>query len=73
MLGTAYLDCHTWYTLCMLYASRGVSTLRIKAWLNDLYGEDNASTCRCAPTPPYKDWNYWFTKTCAIFAVLTDC
>ena len=24
--------------------------------MNDLYGEDNASRCRCAPIPLYKDW-----------------
>ena len=41
------------------------------SWLNDLYGEDNASKCRCASIPPYKDWIYRFTKTCAIFALLT--
>ena len=34
--------------------------------------EYNASTSRCASTPPYKDWIYWFIKTCEIFAVLTD-
>ena len=68
MLGTAYLVYHTCYTLCMSYASRGVSKLCKKSWLNDLYGEDNASTS----TPPYKDWIYWFTTTCAIFALLTD-
>ena len=52
--------------------SRGVSKLRKESWLNDVYREDNASTCRRASTPPYKDWIYWFTKTCAISAVLTD-
>ena len=62
---------HTCYTLCMLYVSRGVPKLRKKSLLNDLYGEDNASTSRCASTLPYKDWLYWFIKTCAIFAVLT--
>ena len=36
--------------------SRGLSKLRNKQWLNDLYGEDNASRCRCAPIPLYKDW-----------------
>ena len=55
MLGTAYMVYHTCYTLCLLYVSRGVSKLRKKSLLNDLYGEDNASTSRCAPTPPYKD------------------
>ena len=44
MLGTAYLVCHTCYALCMLYVSRGLSKLRKKSLLNDLYGEDNAST-----------------------------
>ena len=72
MLGMAYLVYHTCYTLCMLYVSRGVARLRKKALLNDLYGEDNATMSRCASTPPYKDWIYWFIKTCAIFAVLTD-
>ena len=24
--------------------------------MDDLYGEDNASRCRCAPIPLYKDW-----------------
>ena len=33
----------------------------IKSWLNELYGEDNASKC----------WIYRFAKTCAIFALLT--
>ena len=51
----------------MLYVSRGVSKLRKKSLLNELYGEDNASTSRCASTHPYKDCIYWFIKTCAIF------
>ena len=34
----------------------GLSKLRNKQWLNGLYGEDNASRCRCAPIPLYKDW-----------------
>ena len=72
MLGTAYLVYHTCYILCMLYVSRGVSKLCKKSLLNDLYGEDNASTSRCACTPPYKDWMFWFIKTCALFAVLID-
>ncbi len=55
----------------MLYASRGLSKLRKTSWLNDLYSEDNASKCRRASTPPYDDWIYWFTNTCAIFALLT--
>ena len=54
--GTAYLAYHKSYTLIMLNASRGLSKLRNKSWLIDLYGEDNASTCRCAPIPLYKDW-----------------
>ena len=33
-----------------------VSKLHIKSWLNDFYSEDNASRCKCAFTPPYKDW-----------------
>ena len=45
--------------------------LRKKSLLNDIYGGDNASKCRCASTPQYKDWVYWITKTCAIFALLT--
>ena len=53
MLGTAYLVYQTCYTLCMLYVSRGVSKLRKKSLLNDLYGEDNASTSRCASTHPH--------------------
>ena len=43
-------------TLIMLHTSRGLSKLRNKSWLIDLYGEDNASRCRCAPVPLYKDW-----------------
>ena len=39
-----------------MHTSRGLSKLRNKQWLNDLYGEDNASRCRCAPIPLYKDW-----------------
>ena len=39
-----------------MHASRGLSKLRNKQWLNDLYDEDNASRCRCAPIPLYKDW-----------------
>ena len=35
---------------------RLVSKLHIKSWLNDFYSEYNASRCRCASTPPYKDW-----------------
>ena len=71
MLGTSYLVYHTCYTLCILYASRGLFKLRNKSWLNYMYGEDNASKCRCASIPPYKDWIYRFAKTCAIFALLT--
>ena len=70
MLGTSYLVYHTCYTLCILYASRGLFKLRNKSWLNDLYGEDNDSKCRCASILPYKDWIYRFAKTCAIFALL---
>ena len=33
-----------------------VSKLHIKSWLNDFYIKDNASRCRCAYTPLYKDW-----------------
>ena len=69
MLGTSYLVYHTCYTLCILYASRGLLKLRNKSWLNDHYGEDNASNGRCASIPPYKDWIYRFAKTCAIFAL----
>ena len=35
---------------------RSVSKIHIKAWLNDFYSEDNASRCKCAPTPLNKDW-----------------
>ena len=24
--------------------------------MNDLYGDDNVTRCRCAPIPRYKDW-----------------
>ena len=58
-----YLTC---YILFKLHASRGLSKLRKNSRLNDLHGEDNASNCSCAPTPPYKDWVFWFNKTCAI-------
>ena len=71
MLGTSYLVYHTCYTLCILYASRGLFKLRDKSWLNDLYREDIASKCRCASIPPYKDWIYRFAKTCAIIDLLT--
>ena len=56
MLRTSYLAYHKCYTLIVLHASRGLSKLRNKLWLNDLYGEDNASRCRSAPIPLYKDW-----------------
>ena len=56
MLRTAYIAYHKYYTLIMLHASRGLSKLRNKSWLIDLYGEDNASTCRCAPILLYEDW-----------------
>ena len=72
MVGTTYLVYHTCHTtLCIMYASRGLFKLRNNSWLNDLYGEDNASKCRCASIPQYKDWIYRFAKTCAIFALLT--
>ena len=54
-----------------MYASWGLFNLRNKSCLNDLNGEDNASKCRYASIPPYKDWIYRFAKTCAIFALLT--
>ena len=56
MLRTACLDYHKCYTLIVLHASRGLSKLRNKSWLNDLCGEDNAPRCRCAPIPLYEDW-----------------
>ena len=33
-----------------------LSKLHIKSWLNDFDSEHNASRCRCASTPLYKDW-----------------
>ena len=33
-----------------------MSKLHIKSWLNDFCSEDNASRCKCASTPLYKDW-----------------
>ena len=33
-----------------------VSTLHIQSWLNYFYSDDNASKCKCASTPLYKDW-----------------
>ena len=39
-----------------MHASRGLSKLRNKQWLDDLYGGDNVTRCRCAPIPLYKDW-----------------
>ena len=71
MVGTAYLVYHACYTLCILYASRGLFKLCNKSRLHDLYGEDNATKRRCASIPPYKDCIYWFTKTCTIFAMLS--
>ena len=56
MLRTTYLAYHKCYTLIMLHDSRGLSKLRNKPWLIDLYGQDNPSRCRFAPTPLYKDW-----------------
>ena len=56
MLRTAYIAYHKCYILIMLHVGRGLSKLRNKSWLIDLYGADNASTCRCAPIPLYKDW-----------------
>ena len=35
---------------------RLVSKLHVKSSLNDFYSEDNASRCKCASTPLYKDW-----------------
>ena len=32
--------------------------LRNKSWFDDLYAEDNASKCKCASIPLYKDWIY---------------
>ena len=46
-----YLAYHKCYTLIVLHASRGLSKLHNKQRWNDLYGEDNASRCRCAPIP----------------------
>ena len=56
----------------MLYGSRWLFKLRNKSLLNYIFGEDNASKCRWASIPQYKDWIYKFTKTCAIliFALL---
>ena len=71
MLGVSYLVYHTYYILCIMYASRGLFKLRNKSWFNDLYAEDNASKCRCASIPTYEDWIYRFSKTCANFALLT--
>ena len=69
MLGMAYLVIHvTLYAFC---TSRGCLKLRNKSWLNDLYGEDNVSKCRCASVPPYNDFIYWFIKPCTIFALLS--
>ena len=55
MLGTEYIVDYTCYTLCIRYVSRGIYMVRNKSWLNDLYGEDNASRGGCAYIPPYKD------------------
>ena len=71
MFGTAYLVYHTCYTLCIMYGSRGLFKLRHKSWLNHIHGEDNAYKCRCASTSPHTGWNYWFTETCTIFALLS--
>ena len=54
MLRTAYLAYHKCYTLIDLHAIRRLSKLRNKSWLKN--GEDNASICRCAAIPLYKDW-----------------
>ena len=67
-LNTAYLEYNKFYNLIM-YASRGLCKLRNKSWFNDQYGEDNACRCRCASTPPYRDWIYWLTETFTIFAL----
>ena len=58
LLRTSYLAYHKCYTLIVLHASRGLSKLRNtnKQWLNDMYGGDNVTRCRCAPIPLYKDW-----------------
>ena len=71
MFGTSYLVYNACYTLCIMYASRGLFKLCNKSWFSDLYAEDNAFKCRCASIPPYKDWIYRFAKTCAIFVLLT--
>ena len=42
------------YTLCMLYAGRGISKVRNESWLIDLDGEDNVSRFGCAYIPSYK-------------------
>ena len=65
----------------MLHASRGLSKLRNKSWLIDLYGEDNASRCRCAPIPlyMYKDWlvvsliNQVDSTYAPVICVIFDC
>ena len=46
--------------------------LHIKSWLNYFYSEDNASRCKCAATPLYKDWLVvslinQVGSTCALF------
>ena len=69
MLGTAYLVDHTCYTQCIVHASRRIYKVRNKSWLNDLHGEDNVSSCGYASIPPYNDWIYWFTNTCAMIAL----
>ena len=56
MLRTSYLAFHKCYTLIVLHDNRGLSKLRNKQLLNDLYGEDNVTRYRCAPIPLYKDW-----------------
>ena len=63
MLGTAYLVDYACYTLCIMYACRGIYKVHNKSWLNDLNGEDNVSRGGRASIPPYTDWIYWFTKT----------
>ncbi len=81
MLRTAYLAYHKCYTLIMLHDSRGLSKLRNKPWLIDLYGEGNPSRCRFAPTPLYKDWlvvsfnqpSGQYMCVSYVFCVVFDC
>ena len=78
LLRTSYLAYHKYYTLIVLHASRGLSKLRNKQWLNDLYGGDNVTRCRCALIPLYKDWlivslNYQVDSTRASVMFSASC